>query len=256
MGLGLGSCRPRRAARPKIRTAPLGLPGGRYLAVLGGSETCGRGVEAPYPLLLERSLGVPCVNLGQHNGSVELPLSDAGLVRACRGAALRVVAVTGAANLSNRLYAVHPRRKDRFLKPSPALRVLFPEVDFADICFTRHLLLALHQTAPDRFDIVREELRKAWAARMRNLLDRIGGPALLLWVAGRGAAQERPLGPDPLFVTAAMVEAVAPRAAGLVVVPPGPPGERAEDAHARIAAALLCPVRMLLPPAEEVRASA
>jgi len=254
-GPGPGSFHPGRFARAGVGPPPLRLPEGRYLAVLGGSETCGRGVEAPYPLKLERMLGMPCLNFGQHNASVELALADARLVAACRGAALTVVAVTGAANLSNRLYAVHPRRNDRFLKPSPALRVLFPEVDFADICFTRHLLLTLHEAAPERFDIVREELRKAWEARMRSLRDRIGGPVLLLWFAAEAGPPEEtvgPLGPDPLFVTAPMVEAAAAGTAGLVVVQPGRLGD---EGHARVAEALLAPVQALLPP-EETRVSA
>jgi hypothetical protein len=156
----------------------------------------------------------------------------------------------GAANLSNRLYAVHPHRNDRFLGPSPALRVLFPEVDFAEICFTRHLLLALHEAAPDRWGIVREELRIAWVARMRALLARLP-PAILLWPTpeASGGAEEGPLGPDPLFVTADMVEGLRPLVREVVAVTVGPRPDAA--AHERIAAALEGPVRAHLPEARD-----
>lgn len=211
------------------------------LAILGGSETAARGLSEPYPHLLGRALGRSVLDLSRPHASAEAFLR--GEARLAEGAGLCVVAAMGAANLTNRLYAVHPRRNDRFLGPSPALRVLFPEVDFAEICFTRHLLLALHEAAPDRWGIVREELRIAWMARMRALLGRLP-PAILLWTAPDGEG-EGPLGPDPLFVTADMVEGLRPLVRDVVAVTVAPrPG--AED-HARIAAALLNPVRAHLP---------
>ena len=39
-------------------------------------------------------------------------------------ARLTVLQVTGAQNMSNRFYSVHPRRNDRFLKASPLLRAM------------------------------------------------------------------------------------------------------------------------------------
>ncbi len=35
----------------------------------------------------------------------------------------------GAQNLSNRFYAVHPRRNDRFLRASTLMKTIFREVD-------------------------------------------------------------------------------------------------------------------------------
>lgn len=237
---------------------------GRHIAFVGGSETVARGVAEPFPALLEGALGEVCINFGQHNASVEAFLHDPVVADACRDATVTVVAATGAANLSNRLYAVHPRRNDRVVRASASLRVLFPEVDFAEICFTRHLLLTLHAAAPDRFGIVREELRIAWIARMRTLLDRIGPRAVLLWLAPHPPPsetgpepEEGPLGRDPLFVSAPMVEGLRPLVQEVVVVPSGPGGGGPDQAaHQRAAEALAAPIRALLPPAESGRTSA
>lgn len=230
----------------------------RFIAVLGGSETCARRVAAPYPALLERELGEPCLNFGQHGASIEAAMREPALLLACRQAAVTVVAVTGAAGLSNRLYSVHPRRNDRFTRPSDTLRLLMPEVDFAEICFTRHLLGTLRAAAPDRFIRVRAELRTAWLARMRMLLEAIGPRVVLLWFASVPPDEEEaeeggPLGPDPLFVSAPMLRTLEPMVQATVVVPPSMPegGPLDEAAHERAAAALLGPIRALLPPQEE-----
>lgn len=219
------------------------MDGVAAVAVLGGSETAARGVGDPYPLLLGRALGLEVVNLGLPNASPDAFLRDHARLARARESGLCVVAAMGAANMSNRLYAVHPRRNDRFLSPSPALRMLFPEVDFAEICFTRQLLLTLHDAAPERWGIVREELRIAWMARMRALLGRLP-PAILLWTAPDGE-EDGPLGPEPLFVTADMVEGLRPLVREVVAVTVGP-RTRAED-QGRIAAALIDPVRAHLP---------
>lgn len=251
-------------ARPGEGIFPLRTPGadgqheprlieGRFIAFLGGSETSARRVAVPYPALLERELGEPCLNFGLHNGSVEAALRDPAVLLACRQAVLTVVSVTGAGGLSNRLYSVHPRRNDRFTRPSDTLRLLMPEVDFAEICFTRHLLGTLRAVAPDRFARVRAELRTAWLARMRMLLDTIGPRVLLLWFASVPPDEEEaedsgPLGPEPLFVSAPMLRVLEPMVRATVVVPRAPLDEAA---HAAAAAALLTPIRALLPPKGE-----
>lgn len=219
---------------------------GRHVAFVGGAGMRGE-PGAGVPDLLEAELGVPCVNFGVGNASVEAFLLDPVVPEACRDARLTVLEVMGAANLSNRLYTVHPRRNDRFLRASGALRAIYPELDVAEVCFTRHLLLHLREADPERFDVVGEELRIAWAARMRAFLERVGPRVLLLW----GPAGEGPLGAEPLFVTEEMVEALRPLVAGIVAVP-GAGTDAA--AHREVAAALSGPVRALLD--EGLRASA
>ncbi len=236
--------------------------GGRHIAFVGGSETVARADARPYPSLLEAALGEVCVNFGQHNGSVEAFLYDPAVPEACADAALTVVTAMGAHNLSNRLYSVHPRRNDRFLRGSDALRAIFPGVDLSDIHFTRHLLMTLRAAAPDRFEVVRQELRIAWLSRMRSFLERIGPRVVLLWFAAQlppegdaAEIEDGPLGRDPLFVTRPMLEALRPFVQEIVVAPPAPPGEAPDDAHLRAAEALAEPLQRLLPPREAERAA-
>jgi hypothetical protein len=255
---GYAPCR-YQGSRLLFRGPPSPLDG-RHVAVLGGSETLGRRIAEPWPALLEGALGVPCANLAQWNGSVEAFLHDTLIPKACADAALTVIALTGAGNVSNRLYSVHPRRNDRFLRASPQLRRLYPEVDFAEICFTRHLLMALRAASEERFEVVREELRTAWLARMRTFLDRIGRDVVILWFApqlppSEEPGEEGPLGRDPLFVSRRMVDALRPLVRAVVVAPPAPPGETAEEAQARAAAALVRPLREILPPEVAARVS-
>lgn len=220
---------------------------GRHIAFVGGGATRS-GLLGAVAERLEAETGVPCVNFGVLNASVEAFLRDPEVPAACQAAQLTVLEMMGAANLSNRFYTVHPRRNDRFLRAAPALRVLFPRVDFAEVCFTQHLLLRLREADAERFELVREELRLAWTARMRSFLELAGPRVLLLWPVGGTAG---PLGPEPHFVTTAMVEPLRPMLAGVAAMPAA---ETAAAARPSAAAALLDLIRAALD--EGVRASA
>ena len=130
-----------------------------FVAVLGGSETYGKGVARPYPALLEERIGVPVVNLGVMHAGASLFTKERWLLDVASDARLTVIQILGAQNMSNRLYCVHPRRNDRFLTTSSALRLIYPEVDFSEVNFTGHLLRRLEETSRERFSIVVEELR-------------------------------------------------------------------------------------------------
>ena len=155
-------------------------PVGDYVVCLGGTETFGRFIVTPFPELLEGALGLPCINLGVPNAGVDLFLNEPAILDIARCARAVVVQATGAQNVTNGLYSVHPRRNDRFLRAAPALGALFPEVDFTEVHFTRHLLAALAQAGPRRFEEVRRELHRAWTAKMTRLLVEIDAPTLLL----------------------------------------------------------------------------
>ncbi len=187
-----------------------------YLAFLGGTETFGKFIERPFPVLVESDLKRPCVNFGCVNGGVDAFVNDPTIMGACRDADLTVVQILGANNLSNRFFSVHPRRNDRFVRASSVLKAIYKDVDFSEFTFTRHLLGALSDASSERFDIVVAELRAAWSARMRSMLEQIGRRVILLWFSRDPLSdrpwQERtnPIGADPLFVTKAMVEELRP----------------------------------------------
>jgi hypothetical protein len=185
---------------------------GDYVTFLGGIDTYGRFIETPYPALVELGTGIRSVNLGCVNAGVDAYLVDKSLVGICARSRVTVVQAMGAHNMSNRFYAVHPRRNDRFLRASPLLRTIFPEVDFTEFSFTRHMLGTLAQTAPEKFSMVRQELKDAWVGRMNTLTQQIDGKVVLLWLAdhapgpaGGGGMTDK----DPLFVDRGMIDAVS-----------------------------------------------
>ncbi|KUF10085.1 DUF6473 family protein [Pseudoponticoccus marisrubri] len=193
---------------------------GPYLAFLGGTETYGRFIEAPFPELLERRLGLACANFGVVNAGVDLYLHDPSVLDLAVQAEAKVVQVMGAQNMSNRFYAVHPRRNDRFLRASERLESLYPEVDFTEFHFVRHMLGRLRAVSAERYATVLEELQMAWLARMKHLLTQLRGQVVLLWFADHPVPETSgdDRAHDPLFVTRAMVEALRPRVADLVEV--------------------------------------
>ncbi|PWJ20964.1 DUF6473 family protein [Jannaschia seohaensis] len=195
-----GACRiPFRGPRVEL-TRP-------YTVVLGGSETYGKFVEDPFCDRVAELTHRRVVNLGVHNGGLDVFARDETLHPVIAGAETVIVQAMGAANLSNRFYTVHPRRNDRFLHRSVLMETLFQDVDFSDFAFTRHMLVTLQHASPDKFAMVTRELGEAWVARMRLLLSRIPGEKILLWIEDPG---NDALGPEPLFVTVDMIQKLRP----------------------------------------------
>ena len=245
-------CPCRYGASRLIFRGPKRRPDGRHVAVLGGTETYGKFIETPWPDLLEQLVGRQVVNLGQMNAGVDVFAGDKTVMDLCHKARVTVVELTGAQNLTNRYYAVHPRRNDRFLRASALLRSRCPEMDFTEFNFTGHLLSALRDRAPDVFAELVADLRAAWAKRMRALIAGIDGPVVVLWLSDRRAdrpADDPLAGSGPLFVDAAMVDALRPQVASVVEIV-ADAAERAEgyqnllfdDMDAPAAAQMLGPV--------------
>jgi hypothetical protein len=196
---------------------------GPYIVCLGGSETYGRFIHTPYAAMLNDRLAMPVVNLGVMNAGLDVMLQDEGIRSVVQGAAAVVLQITGAQNMTNRFYSVHPRRNDRFVKASGILRTIYRDVDFTEFHFTRHMLTHLANLSRDRFAILIGELQQAWLARMGHALKQIDVPVHLLWLSNRAPADlpdGAGIGRDPLFVTAAMLDEVARCAASLTLALP------------------------------------
>ncbi|MBO9478522.1 hypothetical protein J7382_13320 [Shimia sp. R11_0] len=192
-----------------------------YIAFLGGTETYGKFVPQPFVEILDEAMEQTCVNLGYLNAGIDAFLSEPAILEIAQQAEVTVVQIMGAQNMSNRYYKVHPRRNDRFIGASNMMQMVFNEVDFSEFHFTRHMLGTLCARTPDRYAMVRDELRMAWSARMKLLLNTIGGKIVLLWVADHApdtALGTSGLGPDPLFVDRLMIEELRPLVADVVEV--------------------------------------
>ena len=202
---------------------PLDKP---YLTFIGGTETFGKFLRHPFPMMVEHVLDKPCVNLGCVNGGIDSFVNDPTLMDICNAADMTIVQIMGANYLSNRFYSVHPRRNDRFLQASSVLQAIYEDVDFSSFTFVRHMLGNLHETSPKRFEIVVHELRQAWSARMKNMLGQIGPRAILLWFSEEEvidlhwSERSDQLQVDPLFITRTMLDELRPMVQDIVIVNP------------------------------------
>lgn len=179
-----------------------------YVAFLGGNETYGKHVQTPFVALLDAEFDKNCINLGVVSAGLDAFVNDPEILAIARNAEQVVVQILGAQNLSNRFYRVHPRRNDRFLQASSLLSAIYRDVDFTDFSFTKHMLGGLRQTSPKRFEMVRTEIQQAWLSRMRLLVQTINNDVVLLWLQYRD--DDEGLGPEPLGITAAMIDQLRP----------------------------------------------
>mgnify|MGYP007089475659 CR=1 FL=1 len=114
--------------------------------------------------------------------------------------------------------------------------------DFSEFSFTRHMLSALHSKSIDRFETVVSELREAWLARMRRMLDQIGENVVLLWFSENEPTNEpwdelpHQMQVDPLFITKEMIDQLRPLVKGLIVAKPS------KDALVRGTAGMIYPI--------------
>lgn len=221
-GVGALNYNPVRYGKSKLLfrgpKADLNAP---YVAFLGGTETYGKFVAAPFPALVGEAMEMSTVNLGCVNAGTDVFFNDQSVIDICNKAKVTVLQISGAQNMSNRYYAVHPRRNDRFLRASTLLRTIYREIDFTDFNFTRHLLTTLERTSEEKFEMVRQELRDAWVARMRSLLSKVHSHVVLLYLSDHSpddADACYAIGSDPVFVTREMLDEVRPLVKDIVEV--------------------------------------
>lgn len=195
---------------------------GRFVAFLGGSETFAKYIPQPYPELVEAAIGEVCVNLGCQSAGPDVFLQDSAVQSLCHDAVMTVIQVPGAVNISNGFYRVHPRRNDRFVAPSEKLVALYPEIDFAEIAFTGHLIERLRSVCDARFAHVRAYLQDIWIKRMTQLIEQAGSTVVLLWFASRAPSGDveraGDAAQDPALVNRAMLEALRPNVADIIEV--------------------------------------
>ena len=192
-----------------------------YIAFLGGTETYGKYVPVPFVDLISAGAEMTTVNLGCVNAGTDVFLNDETVMDMCDAASVTVLQMTGAQNMSNRFYAVHPRRNDRFLRASTLLKTIYREIDFTDFNFTRHLLSTLEAASVEKFAMVRQELKDAWVARMRTMVQRIPGDVVLLWMSDHAPDDKdatNVISGDPLFVDRAMIEEIRPLVKDIVEI--------------------------------------
>lgn len=190
---------------------------GRYVACLGSAHTFGRFAEQPYPALLSAP-GLPAANLGTDGAGPGFFLQDPEILRVASNAEVCVVQAMSAIALSNRMYAVRPRRNGRLHDVSDLMRGIFPEVDFSRFVFVRGMLTHLAEIDPNRFRLVENEIKNAWIGRMHSLLSLIETRTILFWFSVRAPQEMGATAVDrcamryPEYVDRAMIEAVTPAA--------------------------------------------
>lgn len=193
-----------------------------YLACLGGAQTFGRYVKTPFPALLEASLKRPVANFGTANAGPGFFLRDAAVIEAASKADLCVLQVMSARSLSNRLFKVKLSRNAQIEAVSKALEELFPHVDFETFNYAHNMLNQISDNDPESFLAVETEMKAAWVARTRSLLQSIQTRRVLFWFSERHPDNAPPVTAEqpelkyPQFVDQGMIDAVAPLADTIV----------------------------------------
>ena len=169
-----------------------------YVAILGGSLSFGKEVKKTYTEGIETLTGMAGVNLAIPQSGPDAYLAEKSILNIARGAVACVIELGGVQNCSNAFYKTHPRRNDRFIAPTPALVALYPDVDFTNIHFTRHLLKTLFLTDADRFADVKRTLTDNWLEKIEQLINHVQVPSILIWPQASDALD---LNSDAMFIT-------------------------------------------------------
>ncbi len=187
-----------------------------YVACIGAAQTFGRYAKRPFPAILGDKLGMTVANLGTGGAGPGFFLRDPVALEAASGAEVCVVQVMSARSISNRLFKVKPKRNARIMAVSKALEDLFPHVDFDTFTYAHNMLNQISEADPEQFVEVEAELKKAWVARTRSLLQAITTRKVLFWFSERtpdDTTQHREgqmMLKYPQFITQAMIDAVRP----------------------------------------------
>lgn len=187
-----------------------------YVACLGAAQTFGRYADTPFPSQLADTLRIPVANLGTGGAGPGFFLRDSMVLEAASNAEVCVIQVMSARSLSNRMFQVRPKKNAQLKAVSKALSDLFPHVDFETFSYAHNMLNQIAEEDPSKFIEVERELKTAWVARTRLLLESIQTKKILFWFSER-APNEDPSMQDeksklkyPHYVDQAMLDAVTP----------------------------------------------
>ena len=186
-----------------------------YVSCIGGAQTFGRYADAPYPSLLGQSLGVQSANFGAPDAGPGFYLRDSAVLEACSNSVVCVIQVMSARSLSNRLFTVKPQRNTQLKSVSKALAKLFPHVDFETFSYAHNMLNQIAEEDPEKFLAVERELKTAWVARTRMLLESIQTKKILIWFSERQPNEDarhhanEALLKYPHYIDQSMVDAVS-----------------------------------------------
>ena len=160
-----------------------------YGVCLGGADTCGGKVPDPFSSKLEREMGMPILNLGAQHSGAGFYTEDDAILEIVENAQVIFIEAPIVVNQSNPFYRVHPRRNDRFVTALGPLYDLFPEADFVECHFTKHLITKLISIDSVRADIVFRALQDEWVRNLTIMRARWCAKTVVHWYKTLQASQ-------------------------------------------------------------------
>lgn len=212
---------------------PLHLSAKEYFVCLGAAQTFGCFCEKPYPILLEKALGLQVLNLGYGGAGPYFYLKNYHLLEYINQAKFVIVQVMSGRSESNSIFdsgglEYLTRRADGIkIGAEEAYKQLLEGYsDDNDFCptarkFTRKVsgLFLENQSVK----ALVHETRNNWISSYRQLLDKIKVPKILFWFSKRRTAYKERyfsvhhlFGEFPQLVNAEMVEALKPLCDGYI----------------------------------------
>ena len=160
-----------------------------YGVCLGGADTFGGKVPGPFSAILEREMGMPVFNLGAQHSGAGFYTEDDAILEIVENAQVIFIEAPIVVNQSNPFYRVHPRRNDRFVTALGPLYDLFPEADFVECHFTKHLITKLISIDSVRADIVFRALQDEWGRNLTIMRARWCAKTVVHWYKTLQASQ-------------------------------------------------------------------
>ena len=156
---------------------------------LEGADTFGSKVPDPFRAMLEREMGMPVLNLGAQHSGAGFYTEDDAIHEIIENAQVVFVEAPSVVNQSNPFYRVHPRRNNRFMTALGPLYDLFPEADFVECHFTKHLITKLITIDAARADIVFRTLQDEWVRNITIMRARWRAKTVVHWYKKPQASQ-------------------------------------------------------------------